>query len=99
MDWIGWIALIEYLILAIISALTTYVFIISNSYRPNFMIKATIYLLASLTLVAIAIFLMRFATALDITFIHELKDPLLMIPRAFLLFALCNFLSKSVKKF
>ena len=98
MDVIGCIALIEYLLLSIFAGLSTYLFYMSNSYKPNFMVKATMYLLFTITLSMIAIFLMRFSTAFDIAFIFNNKDALLMIPRGLELIAFWYFIKQCVKK-
>ncbi len=95
---IGEYALGLYFLMLIISGLTTYLFWISERFKSNFMVRATLYLLASLTLNIIGIFLMRFATIFNITGVHLLRNYILLTPRTLMFFALLNFLKQTVQK-
>lgn len=96
-DLVGVYATILYATLFIISALTTYLYYMSEKIQPNFMIKATMLLLLTITLNFFSIFLMRFATIANISSIHLFKDWLLLVPRTMILISLIYFFKQTTK--
>ena len=87
-----------YFLLLIVSTMVTYLFWLSEKYKPNFMIKATMYLLVTLTMSIFGILILRMATQFELLWIHYNRNWFLLIPRTLMLMALLNFLKQTVKK-
>jgi len=96
LDLIGCIALIIYSLLIIVSITTIYIYYISNRFLPNFMIKATMWLLVGICLNVFAVWILRISSLLDLG-LHAYKDILLLSVRLVLLLILVNFLKQSTK--
>lgn len=94
----GWIAFIIYTLLLALSSLATYLFYVSEKYKPNFMIKATMWLLFTLTFNILGLWMLRLASLTGLVWIHINRDFFTIIPKTFLLFALLHFNKCIVKK-
>ena len=96
MDLVSSISLVVYSALFIIFFITTIIYNIVNRYNPNYMIKATYWLIFSLTInFGVMAFIRTLILFECMSLVIFLQD-FLYVPRIIVLITAVNFLKKSV---
>jgi len=96
-DVMNIVAVITYSALFFISVFNAYLFYISNRFKPNFMIKATMYVLIAISLCVAGILFLRISVLAGLLLLHNYRDFVLIPLRIILLLSLVNFLKNTIK--
>ena len=91
------LALTLYTSTMIVACVTATIYYLSNRTLPNYMIKATFWLLIGVSINALATWVLRMFMTLNIVTFHAFADYIVLTARIVLFTSLLNFLKQSVR--